>query len=67
TKYSQARTGLELYDLDADVGETTNIASEHPEIVKRLQQLGEKMRDELGDSRTKRQGKGVRPAGQVAG
>jgi arylsulfatase A-like enzyme len=63
TKYSQARTGLELYDLRADVGESTNVASRHPEIVKRLQQLGDKMRDELGDSRTKRKGSGNRPAG----
>jgi len=26
-----------LYDLDADVGEQTNIAAKHPEIVQRLQ------------------------------
>jgi arylsulfatase A len=65
TKYSQARTGLELYDLRADVGESTNVADEHPKIVKRLQQLGEEMRDELGDSLTKSKGKGLRPAGKI--
>jgi len=29
---------IELYDLGKDVGETTNLAAEHPEIVSRLQQ-----------------------------
>ena len=28
---------VELYDLEADVGETTNLASKHPEIVAELQ------------------------------
>ena len=65
TKYSQARTGLELYDLRADVGESTNVAEEHPKIVKRIQQLAEKMRRELGDSRTKQKGSGNRPPGQA--
>ncbi len=27
---------LSLFDLEADPGETTNVASEHPEVVKRL-------------------------------
>ena len=26
--------GIELYDLDADIGETTNLAGKHPDIVK---------------------------------
>lgn len=33
---------LELYDLSRDLGETRNVAAEHPEIVARLRQL---MRD----------------------
>lgn len=63
--YGQARTGLELYDLAVDVGETTNVAAEHPEVVRRLEELAERMRDDLGDSRTNRQGSGVRPAGLI--
>ncbi|MDA0195905.1 MAG: hypothetical protein O2887_16540 [Bacteroidetes bacterium] len=33
---------IELYDLDSDIGESTNLASENPEIV---QELLEKTRD----------------------
>ncbi len=50
----------ELYDLVHDVSEMTNLAAEHPEIVKRLEAEAEKARAELGDSLTKREGKGVR-------
>jgi arylsulfatase A-like enzyme len=30
---------IELYDLNADLGETTNIASRHPDIVKRMDEI----------------------------
>lgn len=62
-KMDQGKTPLALYDLEKDVGETTNVAAEHPDVVKRLQALAEAMREELGDSATKRTGKGVRPPG----
>ena len=29
----------ELYNLESDLGETTNVAAEHPDIVRRLEQL----------------------------
>ena len=32
---------VELYDLDADIGETTNLASSNPEKVAELQKLTE--------------------------
>jgi len=38
-----------LVDLDKDIGETTNVAAQHPEIVKRLLGLAEAMRDDPGD------------------
>jgi len=38
-----------LVDLERDIGETTNVAARHPEIVKRLLGLAEAMRDGLGD------------------
>ena len=65
--YVTKRTGpgLELYDLEADIGETTNVADQHPEVVERLQSLAEKAREDLGDKLTNRKGKNVRPAGQL--
>jgi arylsulfatase len=38
-----------LVDLDNDIGETTNVADQHPEIVQRLLALAEAMRADLGD------------------
>jgi arylsulfatase A-like enzyme len=66
-KYEQRKIEqAELYDLVNDVSETTNVAAQHPEIVKRLEAEAEKARAELGDSLTKRQGKRVREPGHVA-
>ena len=55
----------ELYDLDADIGEATDVAGQHPDIVARLEALAEICRADLGDSLTKRTGAGVRPAPTV--
>lgn len=52
-----------LYDLDTDIGETTNVADNHPEVVARLRQLAEKARRDLGD--WKREGANQRPAAYV--
>ena len=38
-----------LVDLDEDLGETTNVASKRPEVVRRLLDLAESMRKDLGD------------------
>jgi arylsulfatase A-like enzyme len=54
---------LQLYDLQDDIGETTNVADKHPDVVKRLLALAEKAREDLGD--TDRKGKNQRPAGWV--
>ena len=50
----------ELYDLEHDMGETTNVSAQHPEIVKQLEAEVEKARAELGDSLTNRKGSGHR-------
>jgi arylsulfatase A len=63
--YTQQRTELALYDLEADVGEKHNVATEYADIVERLTALAEVAREDLGDERTKRQGKGVRESGKL--
>jgi arylsulfatase A-like enzyme len=65
--YENAKTELELYDLQNDLSETTNVAAKNPEVVERLQKLAELMREDLGDSLTNKKGSGVREPGRVAG
>lgn len=38
-----------LVDLDTDIGETTNVAAQNPDMVAHLLGLAESMRDDLGD------------------
>ena len=64
--YIHPTTRLELYDLEADIGEGTNIASQYPEVVERMTVLAEEMRADLGDNLTKTKGTGQRPPGRVA-
>jgi arylsulfatase A-like enzyme len=65
-KYKPLPVGLELYDLESDLGETKNLANDRPEIVKELQTKADAMRAQLGDSLTKQVGNAVRKAGQAA-
>jgi arylsulfatase len=58
-------TEPELYHLGNDLGETTNLASQKPEVLKSLLELADQGRKELGDSLTKTQGSGVRPCGTI--
>ncbi len=67
-KYQQIEIKqCELFDLANDRGETTDIAARNPDVVSRLLAIAEQARIELGDSLTKRQGRGVRPSGNVEG
>ena len=54
---------LALYDLKADIGETTDVSARYPSIVKRLQGLIERMREDLGDQITGAPGKNRRAPG----
>jgi hypothetical protein len=55
-------TAPRLYHLEEDIGEKTNVAGKHPEIVTKLQALAAKMSTEIaGPKATAR-----RPAGAVA-
>ena len=37
-----------VFNLKTDVGETTDVAAQHPEIVARLERLVAQMKDDLG-------------------
>ena len=51
-------TALELYNLETDIGETRDVAADHPDVVERLTALADRARAELGDH--DRIGSGVR-------
>lgn len=61
--YLTAPRNLALYNLETDLGETTDLAARHPAVVARLAALAEKARAELGDG--DRRGAGQRPAGRL--
>lgn len=65
TRYEQAEIATELFDLKNDVGETTNVYDQHPEVVKRLTAAAETARLDLGDRLNKTKGRGVRKPGRV--
>lgn len=63
--YTAAKIGLELFDLQNDPSETTNVADRYPAEVTRLQQLAERARADIGDGLTQRVGTGARPVGKL--
>lgn len=64
-KYVRKEIELSLFDLEKDLGETTNVAEQNSAVVKKLLEYVERAREDLGDSLTKRTGKNVRPAGKM--
>jgi arylsulfatase A-like enzyme len=60
-----ATTGLALYDLSRDIGETRDVAAEHPEVVARLSALADAMRSDLGDALTEAPATGARAPGRI--
>jgi arylsulfatase len=48
-RMTEAVPERQLYNLDTDVGETRDVADQHPEEVARLMQLLEDAREDLGD------------------
>jgi arylsulfatase A len=63
--YMQARCGLELYHLRQDPGEKEDLAARHPDVVQQLQELAERMRQDLGDQLTEHPGANRRSPGRV--
>ena len=63
-KVESTRERGRLYDVVADPGETTDVASANLQIVRQIETYAERARGELGDLH--RAGRGQRPAGWVA-
>ena len=55
----------ELYNLDDDVGETTNVYEQHPDVVAELSAIVDAARRDLGDKATGTVGAGLRTPGHV--
>ena len=54
-----------LFDLDADPGETRDLAGDYPDVVERLLALVDAARVDIGDALTETVGVNARPAGFV--
>lgn len=54
-----------LYDLDADPGESKDVAASHPDVVRRLMSYAERAREDLGDARLRKVGRNVRTVGHA--
>jgi arylsulfatase A-like enzyme len=60
---AKTAAGLRLYDLDAEIGEQTDVAAQHPEVVAKLKALADKMAAEIGGKTPTAR----RPSGEVKG
>ena len=54
-----------LYDLESDIGETTNVFDSHPDVAAELSALAAACREDLGDEAEGVVGRNVRPSGHV--
>ncbi|MCC9644141.1 sulfatase [Rhodopirellula sp. JC740] len=63
--YAMTQSQLELYDLDADVSESTNVIEQHPDVVHQLKAAAEVYRQQLGDKLQKVSGNEVRGPGKL--
>ncbi|MEX0289949.1 MAG: sulfatase [Flavobacteriaceae bacterium] len=56
---------IELYNMEEDISETSNVAAQHPEIVQQIKVLANEIRFELGDSLLDLEGAETRAAGTI--
>ncbi len=54
-----------LFNLDADIGESSDVSAAHPEELARLRALAGRAREDLGDAGPDRPGKNRRPPGRA--
>ena len=55
----------ELYDLDDDIGEETDLAADNPDVVAELTAFADATREDIGDERLDIDGCNRRPIGRV--
>ena len=55
----------QLFDLQNDPGETTDVLAAQPAVVAQLETFAEKIRVDLGDALTKREGKNLREPDRI--
>ena len=55
----------ELYNLEEDIGETTNLYDQHPEVVAELSARADRCREDLGCQATGIEGRNIRRPGRV--
>lgn len=55
----------ELYDLSHDLGETSDVAAGHPEVVEKMLRLAQRAREDMGDALTQTTGKNLREPGRL--
>jgi hypothetical protein len=63
--YSRGQAGIELYNLIEDVGESNNVAMEHPKKVEELLAMADSARAALGDGITGVRGSDNRSPGRI--
>jgi arylsulfatase len=61
-KSSHIDLKMALHDLIHDPGEMYDVQSQYPDIVKKLLELAEQAREDMGDDLTNRKGKNLRSA-----
>ena len=59
------RSKLGLFNLDLDPEESSDVSSEHPDIVRELTRLADEARTDLGRRRDGQGARGVRPPGKL--
>ena len=64
-KYNSKTTGLALYNLRRDPGERYDVKALYPDIVKKLESIGNKAREDLGDDLTGVKGENRRSPGRI--
>jgi len=55
-----------LYNLEKDIGESSNVSKNNPEVLAKLQKLLEVARKDMGDTNKNYIGENVRPLGRIS-